>query len=64
MYIVTMGYKRRQKDLERKQRLRNPYARSLSNTKYRQRIIKNKKKKPSKYKFNLSNAFELDDKEN
>ena len=59
-----MGYKRRQKDLERKQKLRNPYARSLGNAKYRQRIIKNKKKNPSKYKFNLSNAFELDDKEN
>ena len=39
-----MGYRRRQKDLERKAKNRNPFAKSLSNAKYRQRVIPNKKK--------------------
>jgi len=52
-----MGYKRRQKDLERRQRRRDPYARTLSNAKYRQRIVKNKTKKPSKYKLTVNNIL-------
>ena len=49
-----MGYKRRQKDLERKNKKRNPYAKSLSNAQYRQRIVENKKIKQSKSRQNLN----------
>ena len=49
-----MGYKRRQKDLERRARNKNPFAKSLSNAKYRQRVIQNKKLKLNKKKFQPS----------
>ena len=48
-----MGYKRRQKDLERKAKNRNPFAKSLSNAKYRQRVVQNKKLKLNKKKFQI-----------
>ena len=49
-----MGYRRRQKDLERKAKNRNPFAKSLSNAKYRQRVVQNKKLKLNKKKFQPS----------
>tara|TARA_R110002020_G_scaffold174742_2_gene366262 strand:- start:260 stop:436 length:177 start_codon:yes stop_codon:yes gene_type:complete len=55
-----MGYKRRQKDLERKAKNRNPFAKSLSNAKYRQRVVQNKKLKLNKKKFQPS----IDDERN
>ena len=55
-----MGYRRRQKDLERKAKNRNPFAKSLSNAKYRQRVIQNKKLKLNKKKFQPS----IDDERN
>ena len=48
-----MSYQRRQQDLERKNRKRNFYAKSLSSSKYRQRRVENKKKKLNKRTFNL-----------
>ena len=55
-----MGYKRRQKDLERRARNKNPFAKSLSNAKYRLRVIQNKKLKLNKKKFQPS----IDDERN
>jgi hypothetical protein len=55
-----MGYKRRQKDLERKAKNNNPFAKSLSNAKYRQRVVQNKKLKLNKKKFQPS----IDDERN
>ena len=49
-----MGYKRRQKDLERKAKNNNPFAKSLSNAKYRQRIVQSKKMKLKNKKFQPS----------
>ena len=49
-----MGYRRRQKDLERKAKNRNTFAKSLSNAKYRQRVVQNKKLKLNKKKFQPS----------
>ena len=49
-----MSYQRRQQDLERRSRKGNTYAKSLSNPKYRQRRVENKKKKKlNKKTFNL-----------
>lgn len=48
-----MSYQRRQQDLERKNRNRNFYAKSLSSSKYRQRRVENKKKKLNKRTFDL-----------
>jgi hypothetical protein len=49
-----MSYQRRQKDLERKAKNNNPFAKSLSNAKYRQRIVQSKKMKLKNKKFQPS----------
>tara|TARA_Y100000593_G_C4309646_1_gene337701 strand:+ start:1541 stop:1711 length:171 start_codon:yes stop_codon:yes gene_type:complete len=51
-----MSYRRKQKDLERKQKKTNRIAKDLSSSEYRQRIIPNKRRyTKSKYAIGIRN---------
>ena len=57
-----MGYKRRQKDLERSLKKHNPIARDLRTSKYAQRIVSSKKKYKRLTNNELQKQYENKDK--
>ncbi len=55
-FLSSMSYRRKQKDLERKQKKTNRIAKDLSSSEYRQRIIPNKRRyTKSKYAIGIRN---------
>jgi len=55
-FLGSMGYRRKQKDLEKKQKKTNRIAKELSSSEYRQRIVPNKRRySKSKYALCIRN---------